>query len=75
VQTFHKSAYGFHHKPIIVRQLLVEAGGVELRGGVENTQLADSAISLIAPIAWFARHDLSRFSPRTIPMRFLSFTA
>ena len=39
---------------------MVEAGGVELSAGVENTQLADSAISLIAPFAWFAR-SVARF--------------
>jgi hypothetical protein len=31
---------------------LVEAGGVELSAGTENTQLADFAIALIP---WFAR--------------------
>jgi hypothetical protein len=30
---------------------MVEAGGVELSVGIENTQLIDSAISLIARIA------------------------
>jgi len=39
---------------------LVEAGGVELPVSVENTQLADSAISLIAPLALFAC-SVSRF--------------
>jgi hypothetical protein len=50
---------------------LVEAGGVELQVGVENTQLADSAISLTAPFARFAR-SVSRFvtiSPKMIPTK------
>ena len=38
---------------------MVEAGG-ELQVGIENTQLADSAISLIAPCARLAR-SVSRF--------------
>jgi hypothetical protein len=33
---------------------MVEAGGIELFTGIENTQLADSAISLIARFASFA---------------------
>jgi len=33
---------------------MVEAGGIELFAGTENTQLADSAISLIARFASFA---------------------
>jgi len=52
----------------------VEAGGVELSTPVENTQLIDSAILLIAPFAWFAR-SVARFgtiSPKTIPTKFLS---
>ena len=39
---------------------MVEAGGVELSVGIENTQLADSATLLIARIAYFAR-SVSRF--------------
>jgi hypothetical protein len=35
--------------------IMVEAGGVELSMSIENTQLIDSAIALIARIAWFAR--------------------
>jgi hypothetical protein len=41
---------------------------------VENTQLADFAISLIAPFAWFSR-SVSRFvtiSPKMIPTKFLA---
>jgi hypothetical protein len=34
---------------------MVEAGGVELSVGIENTQVIDSAILLIAHIACFAR--------------------
>ena len=34
---------------------MVEAGGVELSAGIENTQVIDSAIALIAQIAFFAR--------------------
>jgi hypothetical protein len=32
----------------------VQAGVVELPVGIENTQVIDSAISPIAPFAWFA---------------------
>jgi hypothetical protein len=42
------------------RLKLVEAGGVELQAGVENMQLADSAMLPIAHIAYFAR-SVSRF--------------
>ncbi len=39
---------------------MVEAGGVELSAGIENTQLIDFAISPIARIVWLAR-SVSRF--------------
>jgi hypothetical protein len=50
-----QSAYVYICKPINTKQLMVEAGGVELQVGIANTQVIDSAISLIAPFAWFAR--------------------
>ena len=37
------------------RLIMVEAGGVELSAGIENTQLVDFAILPIAPFARFAR--------------------
>jgi type III restriction enzyme len=37
-----------------------KAGTLELSAGIENTQVIDSAILLIAPFAWFAR-SVSRF--------------
>jgi hypothetical protein len=51
---------------------MVEAGGVELFALIENTQLIDSAISLIAPFASLAR-SVARFgtiSPKKIPTKF-----
>src|SRR5665213_4264386 len=48
-----------------------KAAEVELQVGIENTQLADSPISLIAPFARFARL-VSRFVAQTVYRVFTS---